>query len=327
MSRKALVVGINDYPGSPLTGCVADAVKMEAALSVNGDGSANFSVERLSSDIEEVKRSTLRGKIEKLFSGDTDVEVALFYFSGHGIVTSTGGVIVTQDFEKFDEGLSMANIVEIANKSKAQNKVIILDCCYSGDAGAASLTVDASIIGKGTTIMTASLDTETAEEVDSEGGLFTTYITEGLQGGAADVRGRITPASLYSYVDEAMGAWEQRPVFKSNIHKFIHLRQVPESVPDGILRKLPEYFKEPSSEHNVDPSYEPERNGSEIEKNWPEPDPAKNVIFADLQKLVAASLVVPVGASSMWHAATGYKSCKLTAVGAQYWRMSKRGHI
>lgn len=128
MSRKALVVGIDDYTNTPLTGCVADAVKMETALATNGDGSANFSVERLSSDSEEVRRTTLRAKIEHLFSGESDVEIALFYFSGHGIVTTTGGVIVTQDAERYDEGISMSDIVRIANDSNAQNKVIILDC-------------------------------------------------------------------------------------------------------------------------------------------------------------------------------------------------------
>ncbi len=325
MSRKALVVGIDDYDTQPLTGCVADSIKMETALNTNGDGSANFSVERLSSDSGKVSRPTLRAKIEHLFSGESDVEVALFYFSGHGVITTTGGVIVTQDAQRFDEGISMSDIVRIANASKAQNKVIILDCCYSGNVGSAETgDPSGSIVGKGITIMTASLDTELAEEVRGEGGLFTTYVVEGLQGGAADVRGRITPASLYSYVDEAMGDWEQRPVFKSNIHRFVHLKKVEASVSDEILRKLPEYFSDLSTEHQLDYSYEPERNGSEPE-GTPPPDPARNAIFADLQKLVAASLVTPVGASSMWHAATNSKSCKLTAIGAQYWRMAQRG--
>lgn len=325
MSRKALVVGIDDYENAPLTGCVADAVKMETALSTNGDGSANFSVERLSSDADEVDKPTLRAKIERLFSGESDVEIALFYFSGHGVVTATGGVIVTQDARRFDEGISMSDIVRIANASNAQNKVIILDCCYSGNVGSAETgDPSGSIVGKGITIMTASLDTEVAEEVRNEGGLFTMYVIEGLQGGAADVRGRITPASLYSYVDEAMGDWEQRPVFKSNIHRFVRLKQVEASVSDDILRKLPLYFNDPSEEHQLDPSYEPERNGNEPE-GTPPPDPDKNIIFADLQKLVAASLVVPVGEKHMWHAAMHSKSCRLTAVGAQYWRMAKRG--
>ena len=44
MSRKALVVGIDDYPGCPLNGCVNDAKEIKNLLETNGDGSPNFEV-------------------------------------------------------------------------------------------------------------------------------------------------------------------------------------------------------------------------------------------------------------------------------------------
>ena len=44
MSRKALVVGIDDYPGCPLNGCVNDAEEIKNLLETNGDGSPNFEV-------------------------------------------------------------------------------------------------------------------------------------------------------------------------------------------------------------------------------------------------------------------------------------------
>jgi hypothetical protein len=37
--RKALLVGINNYPTSPLTGCVNDANSIANVLESNGDGS------------------------------------------------------------------------------------------------------------------------------------------------------------------------------------------------------------------------------------------------------------------------------------------------
>ena len=40
--KKALIVGINDYPSSPLNGCVNDANSMGTILESNGDGSPNF---------------------------------------------------------------------------------------------------------------------------------------------------------------------------------------------------------------------------------------------------------------------------------------------
>lgn len=78
-------------------------------------------------------KSELKGLIKQLFSGDC--ETALLYFSGHGLLHDVGGYIVTPDFKLNDKGISMDEILSIANESKAQNRVIILDCCHSGAMG------------------------------------------------------------------------------------------------------------------------------------------------------------------------------------------------
>ena len=122
--RKALVVGINDYPNAPLGGCVNDAVAVGNILGTHGDGSPNFAIKLLTSPSVAITRPRLRGEIEALFSGDPDI--ALLYFSGHGIITNVGGFIVTTDFQKYDEGLSMDDILNLVNHSKAKDKIIIL---------------------------------------------------------------------------------------------------------------------------------------------------------------------------------------------------------
>ena len=58
------------------------------------------------------------------------------------------------------------------------------------------------------------------------GGVFTRLVVAALQGGAADLRGHITPGSIYAYVDQALGAWDQRPIFKTNVTRFTSLRKV-----------------------------------------------------------------------------------------------------
>src|SRR4051812_13900619 len=118
--KKALIVGINDYPSCPLHGCINDAVAMNAVLEANGDGSPNFSVKLVTSGSVQISRPNLRGDIQSLFAGDPDV--ALFYFSGHGSVNSLGGYIVTADFKKYDEGIPMDEILRMANESKAKDK-------------------------------------------------------------------------------------------------------------------------------------------------------------------------------------------------------------
>jgi hypothetical protein len=46
-----------------------------------------------------------------------------------------------------------------------------------------------------------------------------------------------------------------------------------------------------------------------------------------LQKLEGIGLVVPVGEEHMYYAAMNSKSCELTAVGKQYWKLVKEGRI
>src|ERR1700747_834322 len=83
MTRLALLVGIDDYPSSPLTGCVKDASAMAERLRRNADGSPNFGCWMMLSSDETVTRGSLREAAETLFNR-ANIDVALFYFVGHG---------------------------------------------------------------------------------------------------------------------------------------------------------------------------------------------------------------------------------------------------
>lgn len=309
--RKALVVGINSYPGAPLAGCVNDAHSIAAVLETNGDGSPNFAVKLVTCPSATVTRSSLKEGIEAVFDGDSDI--ALFYFSGHGMITSTGGYIVTPDYKKHDEGISMHDILTLANNSKAKNKVVFLDCCHSGAFGTQTISGGAvAQLSEGLSVLTASRDTESALEIGGSG-VFTTLVVDALQGGAADLRGHVTPGSIYAYVDQALGAWDQRPIFKTNVTRFTSLRTITPPVPLSILRKISVYFPAPEDEHALNPTYE---------KTDPTADPGNVAIFEDLQKLEGIGLVVPVGEDHMYYAAMNSKACRLTALGYQYWRLA-----
>ena len=58
--RKALIVGINDYPGQPLKGCLNDAHAMKTVLETNGDGAPNFDVVLKTSPAETLGRAELK---------------------------------------------------------------------------------------------------------------------------------------------------------------------------------------------------------------------------------------------------------------------------
>ncbi len=313
--RKALIVGIDDYISSPLSGCVNDANAIATVLSRNGNGSLNFEVKLLTSPKDSITRSILRQNIEDLFHGDSDI--ALLYFSGHGLVKNTGGYIVTSDFKKYDEGISMNDILDIANHSKARDRIILLDCCYSGGFGSPSITGDLSLLTEGLTILTSSRGNETSVEIDGKG-LFTSLVVEALYGGSSDLLGRVTTGSIYAFVDQALGEWGQRPIFKTNVSRFTALREVTPPIPIDTLRNICAYFESPFYELKLDPSFEYTESISKEE----------NVkILKDLQKFERVGLVIPIGEEHMYYAAINSKSCKLTTLGHQYWRLVKEGKI
>lgn len=313
--RKALVIGIDEYPTLPLNGCVNDAIAVSELLRVNGDGSPNFDV---SLQLDVKTKAELRGMIDDLFSGDADV--ALLYFSGHG---SDQGYLVTPDFQRNDLGIPMSELLAMANNSKCKNKIIILDCCFSGKLGENPITQsNESTLGEGVTIMAASSRDEAATEFNGQG-LFTSLFLQSLRGSAADITGRITPAGIYAFVDQSLGAWQQRPVFKTNISHFVSIREIEPRVSKAVLRKLRNYFVSPSDEFKLDPSFEFTNDPTyKHDIVAPHADADHVNIFRELQMFESVGLVEPVGEDHMYFAAMNSKSCKLTALGLHYWNLA-----
>ena len=310
--RRALIIGIDDYNSSPLGSCVNDANAMKEILETHGSGDPNFQVLLMTSPPNEVTKPKLREAVERLFA--TDCDIALFYFAGHGIIRSAEGYIVTKDSTRYDEGVSMTEILNFANRSPVKDRVVILDCCHSGRMGSPNIQEGGlAQLSEGLTVLTASRDSEAAME-QGAGGVFTQLVVAALDGGAADLRGHVTPGSIYAYVDQALGAWDQRPIFKTNITRFMSLREVAPQVALETLRKIVDYFPDPTFHHALNPSYEFTKEGN---------DPENVKIFKDLQKMEGVGLVVPVDEEHMYFAAIHSKSCRLTALGCQYWRLAK----
>lgn len=312
--KKALVVGINNYPSAPLRGCINDASAFGSIMETNGDGSPNFGI-KLLTDVQT--KSELKSAIVELFEGASDT--ALLYFSGHGSLNELGGFIVTPDYSRYDEGVSMDEILTLANKSKAKDKIIILDCCHSGAFGSPQVSggVSSQII-EGVVILTASRDSESALEVNGHG-IFTNLLLDALQGGAADLRGHITPGSVYAYIDQALGAWDQRPVFKTNVTRFTSLRRITPVIPLEVIRNITTYFPTPEEQFALNPTFEDTNKDVAILANV--------AIFKHLQKFQSVGLVVPVDAEFMFFAAQNSTACRLTALGYHYWRLVKDKRI
>ena len=85
---RALVVGIDEYPGNPLQGCVADARRIASVLRRHENKKPNFAVKLLTAPQQKVTERTLLRAVRELFG--TPCDAALFYFSGHGCVNAEG---------------------------------------------------------------------------------------------------------------------------------------------------------------------------------------------------------------------------------------------
>ena len=325
MTRLALIVGINYYEHSkPLFGCVNDARAVKEKFERNEDGSLNFEcklLEGANSD-ERVDRGDLKDQIKALFK--SEAEIALFYFAGHGRIEATGGYLLTTDSERGDEGVPLSDILVLANESPARNKIIILDSCHSGIAGTSPTNEKLAALSEGLVILTASTQDQYATEANARG-IFTTLLIDALDGSAANLTGDITPGSVYAHVDQSLGGWEQRPVFKTNVKQFVSLRKVKPPISAEDLRRIPEFFTSSDFKFPLDPTYEPEMRGRA--SHLPEPVEENTRIFALLQKYNRLNLLVPVEAPHMWHAAIESKACKLTALGEHYRRLIMKDRI
>jgi len=326
--RKALVVGIDHYEHlNSLRGCVNDAHDVESVLEHHADGTKNFTNPRLMTATNSetaISRGDLKDAVRQLFQDDA--EIALFYFSGHGYLEDTGGYLCTSDAASGDDGVALADVMTFASNSPATNKVIILDSCHSG-AAASTAAAGQAQIHNGVTILAASTAEQYAMESGGSG-VYTGLLIDALNGAAANLIGDITPGSVYAHIDQSLGPWQQRPVFKTNVKNFVSLRKATPPISLDELHRLDKIFPEPDYQLLLDPSYEPDRSAEQAaDPAIPKPDPINNATFKVLQNYVKVNLVRPVSASAMYFAAMESTACELTVLGEHYWNLVRKGLI
>jgi hypothetical protein len=195
-------------------------------------------------------------------------------------------------------------------------------------AGGSALQQNVAEISDGVTILTASTDEQYASE-ENGAGVFTTLLVDALGGAAANLVGEVTPGGVYAHVDQSLGPWAQRPVFKTNVKRFVSLRKVRPPLELVELRRISEFFPSAGYQMQLDPTYEPERHETwpTDPKGIPAPDPDHNAVFAILQKYNRVGLLVPEGVPHMWHAAMESKTVRLTALGEHYRSLAAKGLI
>lgn len=144
MADKALLVGINKYPGSPLEGCVNDITDITALIT----STSTFAFDPLGVRMLLDGRATsagIRERLTWLVSDSKAGDRLLFYFSGHGVqmaVRNDKGepdkldeAICPVDFD-WSEGKAIRDDELIAIMAKAHPEAHLMwvsDSCHSGD--------------------------------------------------------------------------------------------------------------------------------------------------------------------------------------------------
>ncbi len=147
MTKKALLIGINDYaptgPGGPdLRGCVNDVRDMANTLSVLGIVPASPRTMRILTDARATRSAILTG-FQWLISRAKKGDVLIFYYSGHGsqVADVSGEEPDGRDETICPHDFSTAGMIKdddfrasLAALPAGVNLDIILDSCHSGSA-------------------------------------------------------------------------------------------------------------------------------------------------------------------------------------------------
>ena len=214
MVKIGLLVGVSEYRSGfePLASPVKDVEKMqEVLLNLEIGG---FSDVKL---LENPTRQQMEEAIFDLFADRQPDDLVLFYFSGHGIKDrDLNFYLATSDTRKNKNRILVTPTAVAASflqtqmtKSRSQREIIILDCCFSGSFAKGLKvkgevdSIEAQLGGKGRAIFTSSSSAEVSfEQEDKDLSIYTRYLVEGIETGAADINrdGFIDADELHQYV-------------------------------------------------------------------------------------------------------------------------------
>ncbi|MET9001882.1 caspase family protein [Amycolatopsis sp. NPDC004169] len=252
-SRHALLIATETYADPALRRLTApggDARELAAVLS--DPAIAGFEVTTLVDQPHHVVGEA----IGEFYRGRRRDELTLLYFTGHGVKDDDGSLYLAMANTRRDSLMFTALAAELVDRAMAgcpsRQKVLVLDCCYSGAFPAGRLAKAGTDVhtlerfqGRGRAVLTASDATQYSFEGDGVVGsaarsVFTRHLVAGLRDGSADLDGDgdVTVDELYSYVHERVVAEmpRQRPKHQSDVEGRIVLARNPRW-------QLPEYLR------------------------------------------------------------------------------------
>ncbi|MFD6608216.1 AAA domain-containing protein [Micromonospora chalcea] len=248
MGRHALLLGTAtchaDPELAPLASVRQDVAQLKALL----DGAGEFDTVRADVDLPAAH---LRQVVEEFYGVRRPGDLALFYYSGHGILHGDGQSLFLAATDTvggqlhataFDTDGTLRHLLNI---TQAGQKVVLLDCCFSG-----AFTARNRFRGgvreeprrlkreRGTFILTSSTHQKASKAQGSDRpSVFTEVLLEGLRGAAEGPSddGWITTNDLSRYVPTEMARRRQHQTVESSegVTEPIRLATVPGSAAEA----------------------------------------------------------------------------------------------
>jgi hypothetical protein len=259
MAKIALLIGVSEYGEGipPLSSALNDVEAMERVLQ-NPNLGGFEQVERLLNP----DAIAMRKAIQKLFREAAKDDLVLLFFSGHGILGHDNLnledhlYLATRNTAKDDfeaTAVDASFIQGQSNNCYAKRQVVILDACYSGAYAQGwrtkSVGVDLKkqLGAEGRVVLTSSSATQTSfEQEGSTLSLYTQYLVEGIETGAADTDndGNIHAQELHAYAKAKVQAVKPKMMPEIILDKEgfnILLANAPKN-PEAEYRKLVEQY-------------------------------------------------------------------------------------
>ncbi|NEP16657.1 MAG: hypothetical protein F6J97_07085 [Leptolyngbya sp. SIO4C1] len=228
MSRDALIIGINQYQNlPPLGAAAADAEAMAQLLQTRGE----FRVQRLPEIVAEGQLAvgqrtavTTQAAEEALIrllkpQGKSAPNLALLYFSGHGLQREAGireGYLATSDTDPVtgNFGISLSWLRRLIEESPVRQIVVILDCCHSGALFNFKEANPGAAEGCSRLMIAASREYQAAyESLDGRHSILTQALLSGLDPARLE-SGQISNHSLIDWVSNQLKGEVQQPLFE-----------------------------------------------------------------------------------------------------------------
>ncbi|RCJ42737.1 ABC transporter substrate-binding protein [Nostoc minutum NIES-26] len=273
MAKVALLIGVSEY-GADISSLLAATKDVEAIQRVLQNPEMGGFAETDITVLKNPNRQEMEDAIYRLFANRQKEDVLLFYFSGHGIKDENCKLYLSNCTTRKENGklvkhsaVAASVLNENMNESKSERQVVILDCCFSGAIARDLTPRDDSTVnlqeelgGKGRAILTSSTSTQYSfEQEGSELSIYTRYLVEGIEKGAADKDGDgwISVDELHEYA--SIKVKQEAPAMTPKIYPVeegykIYLAKAPKGDPKLIYRKLvQELTKEGGGEiHELD---------------------------------------------------------------------------